>query len=412
MVYEVEQDPFTLNGFPLGVNNIQPDTALDPSALRNSSNIDLYDDGKVRRRKGHTLIAALVGAHSLWSDTRNMRPSEAFYAAGTTMYRLTENAGIFTSTAIVTGLAAGRKIAFDALNGETFWSNGVATGRIRSGVNTPWGIETPNRLPSLTASAGGGLFAGRYQVALTYRNAAGEEGACDNAQAVDVATNGKIVLTSMPTPLDASVTSICVYATAANGDVLHRIATIPSNASTHTISTVSNAGAVLKTQYDNMPAGNILEHLNGVMYVASGSIVYHSLPMRYGLCDLTQNFYMFPADVSVMLAVADGLFVCADKTYFLSAPGTPEVRQAEILSFGAVSGTGTRMLNSQDVVWFSPRGQVIGSAGGQVKLVTEAAYMPGVMSSGASLVREKQGLKQIINTIQQTDTSALEFTGG
>lgn len=405
-------DPIKFSGFPAGINNIQPDYALKPDELRNSNNVDLFDNGKVRRRKGSLQKISLAGAHSIWSDPKNPLPDVAYYVAGTTLYSLRISSGALVSAAIATGLTQGRNVCYLYLNGDVFWSNGVISGRIRNGVNMDWGVETPAALPPLSVSAAGTLSPGRYQVLLTYRNSSGEEGGSDVAQSIVLTSTGSIVLSGIPVALSTDATQVCIYVTSSDGDMLHKIATVARGTTSYTINSVAGAGTAIKTRLlSPMPAGDRIAHLNGVIYVASGPYIYHSEPMRYGLCNLNENFYAFPQEVAEILDVTDGLYVCADKTYFLSNPGTADVAQRVIFSFGAVKGTGTYLLNSTDVAWFSGRGQVIASAGGQAKAVTEGNYMPGTMSMGAVLVREKNGLKQIINTVQQSDVSALEYTG-
>lgn len=405
-------EPVAIDGFPVGVNNLAPDYALPQGAMRDGQNIDIYDNGKFRRRKGSTKKMSATSSHSLWHDPKNPNPDVNYYVSGTSLYSLRENAGTLTSSLLVAGLAAGRRLSYVYVNGDVFWTNGIASGRIRNGVNVGWGVEAPSRKPILTASVGGALYAGTYQVVLTYRNSLGEESGTDGAVSVAVPDNGKIVLTGLAAPLSADVIQTCVYATSANGDVFHKIATIPSGSSTCTITTVANATTALKTQFlQPMLPGDRIAHLHGVIYVAVGPYVFHTEPLRYGLCNINENFYTFPADVTEILAVPDGLYVCADKTYFLSSPATPDVVQKVVLPYGAVHGTGTYLPNSMAVAWFSPRGQVVAVESGQVKVTTEANYMPGTMSYGASIVREKNGLKQIINTVQQSAKSSLEYIG-
>lgn len=416
-----QPNPCRFTGFPKGVNNVLPEYALEPDALRDSSNIDLYDDGKVRRRRGMTQRLSLSGAHSFWSDPKNLNPDVSYYVAGTTMYALRSNAGTLTSTAVATGLAAGNKVSYLYLNGDVFWTNNLISGRIRNGVNVDWGVEIPFKKPVLTAGTGGGLFAGRYQVALTYRNSLGEESGTEQAVAVAVATNGKITLSGLPAPISADVAQMCIYVSAPDGDVLHKVAIIPAGTASYVVTSVANAGTVLKTQFlQQMPAGSRIAHLNGFIFVASGSTVFFSEPLRYGLCNLNESFYMFPQEVTEILTVPDGMYVCSDKTYFLEKTskttdggvGTTEIKQTVVFPFGAVKGTGIYLPESTDVAWFSPRGQVIASEQGKAKVITDIVYRPGTMGFGTSVIRERQGLRQIINTVQQTDISPLEYTGG
>lgn len=393
-----------LNGWPKGVDNIHTDYELPQDALRRAVNVDIFDSGKTRRRRGSTLRTALVGAHSLWSDPTL---AEAYYVAGTTLYSITKN---MVSTAIVTGLMPGRPVAYLYLNGEVFWSNGIATGRAKNGVNTPWGIETPATTATLAAT-GGGLPVGTYQVVTTFKNAAGEESGAQNAQSITLAAVGGIAMTNLPTAMSASVTQQCVYVTSDNGDTLFKVATLPAAQTVYTISITGQQTVALRTQdLSPMPAGNIVAHRNGVIYVAIGPVIYHSEPLRYGLYNPAKNFFVFPSDVDIMLATPEGLHVCADKAYFISAPGTEDVAQTITLPYGGIRGTGTYLPQNAGVAWFSPKGQIL-ARGAQVEATTEKQHVPGIMASGMSFVREQEGLKQIVTITRQTGTNPLEYTG-
>lgn len=393
-----------LAGWPKGVDNIHADFELPQDALRDAVNVDIFDSGKLRRRRGSTLKTALTGGHSFWSDPRL---SEAYYVAGTTLYSYSPQ---LTSAAVVTGLMAGRAVAYAYVNGEVFWSNGVVSGRIQNGVNVPWGVETPSGNAALSATTGG-LPSGTYQVVTTFKNAAGEESGAQNAQSITLAAVGGILMSNLPRAVSAAVTHQCVYLTPQNGDVLFKIAQLPIAQTSYTISSQGSPTVALRTQdLAAMPAGDIIAELNGIIYVASGPFIYHSEPLRYGLYNPAKNYYAFPADVDVMLATPSGLHVCADRSYFIQSPGTSEVAQVLTLPYGAVKGTGVYLPNNTGVSWFSPRGQIV-AEGAQVTNITEKQHVPGIMSSGVSFVREQQGLKQIITVTHQNELSPLEYTG-
>jgi hypothetical protein len=159
-----------------------------------------------------------------------------------------------------------------------------------------------------------------------------------------------------------------------------------------------------------MPPGNIIAHLNGVMYVATQDGIWHSETFRFGLCNVNENFYLYPTAPTILLATPDGLYVSADKSYFISSPATLDAKQTVTLPFGGVFGTGVYLPDSTDVAWFSPRGQVIAS-GGAAKVVTAGHYAPGTMTAGASFVREQEGLRQIVNVATQYTSNPLVYTG-
>ena len=413
--------PITVKGFPIGINNIEPDYAMPEGSARDIINADIYNDGKLRRRRGSVMSFGGLDIHSLWSDPRNPDPQIAFYVAGTSLFSLQYISGSLVSSTVATGLQRGAEVSYFELAGDIFWSNGFVNGRIRNGtLNVPWGVETPAKNPVLTAGVTGSLPAGHYQVVLTFRNSLGEESGATLAQGIDVLANGSITLTNMPQPASFDVIQTCIYCTPQNGDVMYKVAVVASSTTTFTITNASIGTTMLKTQFlSPMPAGVSICHLNGSIYVAQGNFIYYSEPFRYGLCNLRENFYQFPGEVDIVLGVPDeagmrpqeGIFVCADKTYFILRAGTKEAENKIIFPFGGVRGTGTYLRNNTDVAWFSPRGQVTGSIGGHAKLLNDANYTPGKMTHGTSIVREYQGLKQIINTVEQTAISPLQYTG-
>ena len=391
-------------GWPKGVDNIHASHELPQDVLRDAVNVDIFESGKLRRRRGSTLQTALVGAHSLWSDPNVL---EAYYVAGTTMYSLSQ---ALASVAVVTGLMPGAKVSYLQLNGEVFWSNGVTSGRIVGGVNAPWGVETPAGNATLAATTGG-LIAGTYQIVTTFRNAAGEESGAQNAQAITLTATGGISITNLPAAISATITHQNIYATLANGDVLYKIATLPIATTTFSLVSMPTQTVALKTQdLAAMLAGTILAYHNGQIFVASGRFVYYSEPLRYGLYNPTKNFYMYPEDVTVMLATQDGLHICADKTYFVSGAGTDDAAQVVKFPYGGIRGTGVYLPEDTGVAWFSPRGQMR-AVGSEVVSLIEKQFVPGIMSSGNAFVREQQGLKQIITVVQQSGDSPLKYTG-
>lgn len=396
--------PLIIAGWPKGMDNIHYPHELPDGALRDAVNVDVLDSGKLRMRKGSTSAVVATATHSLW-DNENL--SKSYYVAGTTLYSITDK---LVSTSIVTGLADGAKVAFLQINGEVFWSNGYVSGRIVNDVNHPLGLETPARV-AVMAQTVGALPAGRYQVSTTFKNAAGEESGAMNGEPITLTATSGIAITGMPPAQNASITYRCIYITPTNGDVFYKIATLPVATTTYTLANMPPQTVALRTQDTQpMPAGRILAYLNGILYVAVGNMIYHSEPMRYGQCAIRKNFYIYSVDVDVMLATPAGLYVCADKTYLMENPGTSEVVQRHIYPFGGVFGTGVYLPNSEDVAWFSPKGQVI-VVDGKPTIPAEKLFVPSEMTEGAALVREQNGVRQIINVAHTDVANTLEHTG-
>lgn len=396
--------PVTFPGWPKGVDNTHLWSEIPADALRAAVNMDITDSGKLRTRKGSTQAISSVGAHSLWS---HHLLNEGYYASGGTIYTLSKS-GI--ATAVVTGLSPSAKVAYAHVNGDVVWSNSVVSGKISGGVSKSFGVETPSRTSDVSATTGA-LPAGRYQFATTFRSASGEEGGIRDIVPITLSVTGGVVLSNMPPALSADVTHRCLYATMVHGDALFRVATLPVAVTSFTVADVGAQTVVLRTKETQpMPPGEILAHRNDMTYVAAGNVIIHSEPMRFGQCNLKKNFYLFAKPVTIMLAAAEGIYVCADKTYLIENPGTPDVVLRTLKPYGGARGTGVYLPDDTGVAWLSPQGQVI-VVGGQLSVPAEKVYVPGEVASGASLVREQEGIRQIINVAHASESNPLEFTG-
>ena len=60
-----DRDLVALGPFPGGVNNVARETSVPARSLREAINVNLSDDGKLRRREGYTLLESLPNASSI-----------------------------------------------------------------------------------------------------------------------------------------------------------------------------------------------------------------------------------------------------------------------------------------------------------------------------------------------------------
>ena len=74
--------------------------------------------------------------------------------------------------------------------------------------------------------------------------------------------------------------------------------------------------------------------------MARGRWLYVSEPYRYGLYNARRGFIPFPSEITVVQPCEDGVYVCADKTYWL--PGDPlATTPVVLLPYGALLGSAT-----------------------------------------------------------------------
>lgn len=377
----------------VGMNNRLPDHRLSivergrkaGDYLRNAVNVDLTISGTLQRRKGSALVVSGANCHSLWSDGE-----QAFYVDGTDIKS-------FAGDVVATGLAYGRRVSFCKLpTGLVVWSDGVRVETVDAGPLAPAEI---NPAPNVVAGSGGSLHAGVYQVAFTAVASDGRESAPTWPIQVVVPESGRIQVTGLP----SSMTNI--YVSPLNGETLFLAAA--TTASSYTVPILSTQGPQCPTTgLRSIPAGHIVREHHGRLIVADEAGIYYSEPWAYGLYDPVKGRIPL-AGVTLVEPVQFGVYLAtADKTYWLAGADVNQVeRMVEILPYGAVEGSSTRMENNLDVAWFSPRGLVVGTPEGQVKNVQEQTVAVGAAQTGATLYREQDGLRQLVASVSPTSTT-------
>jgi len=384
-------------GFPDGENNILGAEELPVTALRRSVNYDITDTGNLLRRRGRTKIwTGTIERGTLYSNGEKV----LFVESGT-LWELVKMSGSWVRLMIRMGVGP-HPMFYVSVNNDIYYSNGLLTGRLTAdGLVKPWGITPPVDQPTLVVSdTGGGLTAGTYQVAMTFVADDGEESGTPLAKIAEVtADGGTITLTDIPTSTEAS--KVRVYCSEVNGEGLYRVGEFITGVPSFRITQVSNNQDIrLQTQHGVTPApGTVLEYHNGRIYIAQGKVVWYTDAMRYGLVKPHMNYLQFPSDVTVMKAVADGIYICADQTYWISGVDTNEFQQRAVLPYGAVKGTGLDIPKSDNVAWFSDFGIVIGGLEAQITNVQEDKSAVSNFENGAMIFREQRGLRQIVATM-------------
>lgn len=369
-----------------GMNNLLPAESLPADALRNVVNYDVDDDGRLQPRTGKTSIySGNIQKGSLWTGA-----GMTLFVEDGDLKRLNTDYSADTLLASV----GDTPITYLELNNEVYFSNAIQTGKIIDGKYQMWGVPVPIRNPACTAAASGGsLNAGVYQVAITQISDTNEESGALVPETVTIVENGKIDLTNFP-----NADLWCnVYCSSANGEELYLVDTLWPGVTQYSITDVSDTTRILDTVNAVRPmAADLLAYYNGRIYLAADNVVYYTDPLRYGLVRPATNFYLFPTTVTVMLDVVDGMYFCADQTYFLTGVDTQDFLQRPVLPYGGVTGTGEHVTNSDAVYWFSPRGFVLGGPSGQAQNLSEDMVAVSAFAQGASMLREYAGKRQLI----------------
>lgn len=393
----IDRDTGTVRlvGWPKGVDNRRDDHDIPDDTLRDGVNVDVLTSGKLKLRPGIVQVAADAGAHSGFSDG-----TRAVWATANALKVADAN---FTPTTVLSSALLSKPLSYVALHGEIYFSNEDINGKINAtGEYEPWGIVGPVVAPTCTPVSVGTR---RYQVTCTFVTASGEESGAPLGTEVLCGDVPNIVVTGIPQSSDTRVVATRLYVTNIDGGVFTAIKDVPAGVTVWTITGFFASGATLKTQFmEPPPPGQLLTYYNGSIYIAAGSTVWRTQPLRYGLCRPDEDFFMYPSRVSLLRAVEDGLYVAAGKTWFLTpeddAANRKTTSQIAVLPYGAIEGAVCGVPDSTDALWLSERGLVRGTNQGKVANITEAQVALGSYERGCLGINERGGHKAAIAVLQ------------
>lgn len=373
----------------LGINNRLPDNQLAYTErgvklgdfLRNAVNVDLTDSGTVQRRGGYALSQSGGECHSLWSDG-----DTGYYADGTDLYR-------YPRTLVAQGLS-GNAVSFCRVGDFVVWSDGVRIQKIVGSNSLPLTQPDPNPMPVVVGSGGGLLAGGLYLVSFVVSGASGDSAPTWPTQ-ISVPTNGRISITNITQPTK-------VYISGPNGEEMFFAETIEQNKDI----LARDEGALLTTKFMRpTPAGHIVRYFRGRLLSVVNDTLFYSQSFAPGLYDPVRGYIPFPAPITLVAVVQSGVFVCADKTYFLAGPDIDKAEVIEKLPYGAVPGTDTYAELDESVWWYSDRGVVRAEPDGQIANVQERHVAAGSAAVGASLFRDQDGIRQVLSSLAGSETT-------
>ena len=345
----------------LGINNRLPDNALhirtrqvQGDYLKDAVNVDIDNAGRLLHRKVPTLVQAMTGAHSL-------------YLTSDTAGYLVRDSGLYSivlptyAETLLRVLGNNDAMSYVEYNGDLYYSNGTDSGRISAGTVYPVGLPTP-ATPAVSA-IGGSLLPGWYQVAITYANTTtGEEGGVCASANIELTTTGGI---RVPLPgATFGATHINVYLSAANGEVPYLATTVATGTALVDLTTLSSGRGAAPRYEEPLPAGRLLLS-NGRLCSVKGNTLYLGVPYRPGYYKPAEGYVPFATDISVAVDAQHGIFVAADKTYWIPNEGPI----ADVLPYGAVPGTEFSYPDKTIYGWFGEKGFVLGKTNGEVETV-------------------------------------------
>lgn len=388
-----------IRGFSGLVNTLSPEELT--SADRNKfpllvgQNVYLTNARRLKSRPGFALATA-GSYHSLWSGG-----GISLVAAEDELRAIDRD---LSETTVRTGLTPNSRMSYAVGADRVFYMNAVGErGSIQDGVESPWGLAPPSA-PQVTTTTGA-LPAGTYQVGLTQRLASGEESGVNRFAQITLTSIGGITV-HLPAP-DPDAAEFSIYCSQPGGKNLYAVKSVLSTATTATINSTTEFGRLLTTEdVIPPPKGTQIAYNYGRMYVVTGRYVYYSDPFAPGWFREDQ-FYAFPDAVALIAPVDGGIFVSADKTYFISGPDPKSASLDDVSDAQAVSGTLEYLepgdadgINKAHAVWMSDRGFILGAPGGGITLLTEAEFTFAVAGEGSLNLVKQDGVATLIGLME------------
>ena len=356
--------------------------SIIPAMLREATDVDLTDDGRVRVRPGAALSLATAAPQGAWAfgDVLVHQSGGGLYAG---------------ATALVSGLNPSLPISAVEHFGELYWCNGEVTGRILAdGSAASWGLAVP---PSPIVGA-----AGDYLLTATWFDAQGVESGAPTA--VPYSLGASISLT----PNEPAAVGAHLYISTLDGDELFLAKTVLLGDFPTSLATARASLTRLQTLHMIPPPATIagVSAFKRVLLVWENQWVYPSTWSPQMFAPLHGLVYELPHRVLHAQGVDGGVWVTTEGGLFWIDTGSemPLVVRKDsrdyALGGALVDGHNFPELRTDRpvAVFASDAGLVFGLPDGSANYATLGVYEFGdVTDKRASFAfAERDDLKQLV----------------
>lgn len=377
-------EPVARRDWSGGINNRADWRAMPAGTVRDSVNFD-PKPGPLTLRSGYTLMypgtairgALAVGEYILLADG----PS------------LIEVNTATNSSRGLKPIAPSGRFSGAVWNNELFFCTENETLRFKDGVLRSWGVQTVSAQP-VPSIVPGALPPGPYWLACTFVDAYGDEGGTTRPLLITVPPGGAIQL-RIPPAQPGGMTRL--YVGSVNGETLYKQYQGPGG--DYLLSNVRDDSERLTTAYLRAPVVSdfVAEH-NGMLLMAEDKTLWHTVPFQPHLRSAVRGFYQFPASIDVVISADSGVFVAADKTYYLTNLETDQAEQAVVLPYGAVRGSAVLTPDNR-AAWMTRYGIAKSDGTGKLVLPSAANFVPQLADTGSSGIVERNGAQLVVTTL-------------
>lgn len=376
-----------------GANNIAQENRLPEGSAARIVNFDPAVGGTLELCAGFTKQVECERARAVFS----LRDDLVFVDGGE--LKVMNRGGI----RVVASIAESGPVVGAELNGKLYLSTATENLVFDGSTVKPWGIQTPAFEMAIIA---GSLPAGVYRVAVT---ALGDDESGADVMIVTLPGSSGLMVRS------SAAGDLRLYASVANGETLYSQGAL--NGERQIVTTIADDTEVLGTAFlTPMPQVDVLVACGSVLMGAKGRYLFRTEPFMPHLCDPVRGFFQYADDVTLLApAEPGGVFVCADKTFFLQNPESESLTQQRgVLEFGGSRGT-LAILPNGSPAWFTHYGQAIGGADGSVRLPNKTMFAPDISEHGAAGLLDHNGNQLVVTSFrgpaESNQLAAADFWG-
>lgn len=395
------------NFYPLiGMNNVAPDTDMVVQDKRQGRRVYARDlvNGRVDQagvwetRPG----AAKVSTENLTCLWYSERFNDTFAVSAGQLVK------VGADWALTPLGAVGDEADYLELNNKVIVATPTGLfeydGRVLQRLTIP---DAPSGFP--VQVAGGGLSAGDYAIAVSFRRGT-KEGAVSETVMVAVNEGWGIDVTLPDAALfDPTITHLSVYASHTNGGDIYEVATVPVGTPGITLGADMVYGKLAAHRWmTTMPSGKSVRYWRGRLVTAHANVLCFSQPLNYHLTNPSYDFVTLPTRITFVEPVDGGLWVGqVDHVVFLTGTDVKDLT-IDFRNLQAPVPWSSTLLKSELVeqsvddsgnttaVWLADNGYVLGTSAGIAREMS-AGVLNGVSGGRGQTVAHNRFLLTITN---------------
>lgn len=171
--------------------------------------------------------------------------------------------------------------------------------------------------------------------------------------------------------------------------------------------------------YGGPPRATALAYYNGRIYLARKRMLWATILYLYSLVDKTRGFIQFEDDITMVAAVADGLYVgTTEGLWFLHGGSFETLQRTRVMDSAVIPGSmvyipaelanppqvgpGVDSPVQVSIAFMTVRGFCVGEDGGKCTNFTEGKYFFPQAPQSAAFWRRQDGLNQYVLSLQST----------